>query len=177
MIWVWIIPPLVPVTARAEVPAVAVEPAFTVSVLVPFPDVTLVGEKVAVIPGGTPVTANATAELNPFDGATVITTDAELPTLTPTPVGLGVSVKLGALTARVRATVRLNPPPVPVTTIGIVPAKTFAAALTVIVTGAALVSVGDENATVIPVGKPAADKVTGALKPPCALMDRVAVIV
>lgn len=168
-------PPLVPVTAKAEVPAVAVEPAFTVRVLVPFPDVTLAGEKVAVTPGGTPVTVNATAELNPFEGATVSTTDVELPTFTPTPVELGVSVKLGALTARVRATVRLNPPPVPVTTIGIVPAKTFAAVLTVIVTGAALVRVGEENATVIPAGKPAADRVTGALKPPCVLIDRVAV--
>lgn len=118
MIWVSVMAPLVPVTAKAELPAVAVEPAVTVKVLLPFPDVMLVGEKVAVTPCGAPLTDNATGELNPFNPATVTANDVELPTFTLAPVGLGVSVNVLAVRVRVNATVRLNPPPVPVTAIG-----------------------------------------------------------
>ena len=109
--------PLVPVTAKAEVPAVADEPTATVSVLLPFP-VMLVGEKVAVTPCGRPLTDNATTELNPFKLATVTVNEVELPAFTLAPVGFGVRVKVGAKTVRVNVTVRVNPPPIPVMVIG-----------------------------------------------------------
>jgi len=56
------------------------------------------------------------------------------------------------------------------------PATAFAAAVTVIVTGAAAVRVGEEKVTDTPVGAPAADSVTGEVNPPCAVMVRLAVV-
>ena len=144
--------------------------------LLPFPDAMLVGEKAARTPCGAPLTDNATAELNPFNLAIVSVTDAEAPVVTATPTGFDVSVKVGAATVRVNATVRLNPPPVPVTAIMQVRAAVFAAAATFIVTGEAAVRMGEEKVTVTPVGTPAADSVTGELNPPCALMVRIAVL-
>lgn len=168
--------PLVPVTAKTDVPDAVPEATETVRVLLLFPDGMVAGEKLAVTPVGSPPADRATGELKPFSRATVSTNDVEPPTLTLAPVGLGVSVKVGPATVRVNATVRLNPPPVPVTATGPMLAAALAAALTVIVTGAAVVRVGEEKVTVTPVGAPAADSVTGEVNPPCALIVNVAVV-
>jgi hypothetical protein len=137
--------------------------------------VTLAGEKAAVTPCGAPLIDKATGESNPFNPARIRVNDVELPTLTLAPDGVGVRVKFGAATVSANATVRLNPPPVPVTAMGQLLATTLASAVTVIVTWAAGVRAGEENATVTPGGAPAADSVTGELNPPCALIVRVAV--
>ena len=68
----------------------------------------------------------------------------------------------------------MNPPPVPITAIGPTSAGVLAAAVTVIVTGAAGVTVGEEKLTVTPLGAPAAESVTGELNPPCALIVKMA---
>lgn len=177
MVWVWIRFPLVPVIARTEVPTAAPEAADTVKVLVPFPEAMLEGEKPAVTPAGSPLTDNATAELNPFKAVTVTINVVELPTFTLAPVGLGSMVKLTAETVTVNSIVRLNPPPDPVTVMGKVPPAALLVALTVIVTGEEVFSVGEEKVTVTPAGAPAAERVTGELNPPCALMVTVAVVV
>ena len=49
----------------------------------------------------------------------------------------------------------------------------FVAAVTVVVTGVVLVSATGENVTVIPLGAPLADSVTGEVKLPCVVSDRV----
>lgn len=167
--------PLLPVTAKATVPAAAVAAAVTVKVLLELPDATLAGVKVAFTPCGAPLTDNATADLNPFNLATVSVTDADVPVFTETPTGFGVNVKVGAATVSASSTVRLNPPPVALTAIGKVPAATLEPAATFIVTGAAVVRVREEKVTVMPARDPAADSVTGELNPPCALIVRVAV--
>ena len=60
--------PLVPVIVNVNVPVLL--PAFTV--IVELPDVfTDVGLKLAVAPGGTPLTLNVTVPANPPDGVTV----------------------------------------------------------------------------------------------------------
>lgn len=165
--------PLVPVTARTEVPAVAVEATLTVNVLLPLPPATLAGEKLAVTPVGSPLTDMATGELNPFALATARVKEVEPPTFTLAPIGLGIRVKLAAETVTVNSRVRVNPPPVPTTAIGKVPPAALAVTVTVMVTGAEHVREGDEKDTVTPEGNPAAESATGEVKPPCALMVRV----
>src|ERR1017187_6070837 len=65
MVWVCVMFPLVPVTARIEVPAAAPVATEIVRVLL-LPAVTLGGENFAVTPAGSQPTENATAELNPL---------------------------------------------------------------------------------------------------------------
>ena len=73
-----------------------------------------------------------------------------------------------------KPTVRVKPPAVPVTTIAPdVVAGALAAALRVMVTGAAGVRLIDEKRAVTPAGSPVADSATGELNPPCALIVRV----
>jgi hypothetical protein len=168
--------PLVPVTAGTDVPAAAPEATETVKVLLLLPAGMVAGEKLAVTPVGSPLTDNATAELNPFKLATVRAKEVELPTFTLAPMGFGISVKLWVETVTVNSSVRLNPPPVPITTMGNVPPAAFADAATVIVTGADALSVGDENETRTLGGAPAAASVTGELNPPCAIMDKLEVV-
>lgn len=167
--------PLLPATASTDVPATAVEPAETVKVLLPLPPLTIEGEKPAVIPVGSPLTDNATGELNPLTLATVRVKEVELPRLTLAPVGLGMRVKLAAETVMVNSSVRLNPPPVPITARGNVPPAAPAPAATVMVTGAEELSVGEEKETETPLGAPTAARVTGEVNPPCALRVSVAV--
>jgi hypothetical protein len=99
--------PLVPVTARTDVPAAAPEATETVNVLLPLPAEMVADEKLAVTPVGSPLTDNATAELNPFKLATVRTKDVELPTFTLAPMGFGISVKLWAETVTLNSSARL----------------------------------------------------------------------
>ena len=98
---------------RVEVPAVAVEAAEIVNVLLPLPGEAMVaGEKLAVTPVGSPVIVNETAELNPFTLAVVNITGVEAPGVTLAPVALGVRVKLEAgKTVRRNARVLVVPPP------------------------------------------------------------------
>lgn len=62
--------PLVPVTVSVDEPATVVALVAMVNVVDPEP-VTEVGLNVPVAPVGRPLTVNATAELNPFNAATV----------------------------------------------------------------------------------------------------------
>lgn len=84
-----------------EAPTALVEAAANVRVVLPLPGAAmLVGAKVAVIPLGTPVIENATAELNPFTSPVVRVRCVEAPWATAMLVALGVSVKLGVKTVR-----------------------------------------------------------------------------
>lgn len=167
--------PLVPVTDNTDVPAVTLEGTDTVRVLVVLPDAMVVGAKLAEAPLGSPLTDSVTAELNPFNLATDSVNAVELPTFTLAPVGLGDRVNVPARTVTLNTIVRTNPPPVPVTVMGKVPAVALEFVLTLIVTGALGLRVGEENDTV-KLGDPlAAERVTGELNPPCAVIVRVAV--
>jgi len=88
----------------------------SVSVLEPLPGAAmLVGEKPAVTPFGRPLTDSATAESNPLTAAEVIVILADVPTATVALDALGVSVKPGVTTVKLRGAVWVTPPPVPVT--------------------------------------------------------------
>jgi len=81
----------------------AEEEADKVKVLVPPPGAAmLVGVKLAVTPLDNPLTDNATEALNPFTRAVVKMMCTELPRPKLTLVALGVSVKLGVKTVRLR---------------------------------------------------------------------------
>jgi hypothetical protein len=167
--------PLVPVTDNTDVPAGVLEGTDTVRVLVVLPVGMVLGAKLAEAPFGSPPTDNATAELNPFNLATDNVNAVELPTFTLAPVGLGDRANVPAGTVTLNTMVRTNPPPVPVTVTGKVPAVALEFALTVIVTGALGLRVGQENDTV-KLGDPlAADRVTRELNPPCAVIVSAAV--
>jgi len=95
-------------------PATAVEAAASVNLLLPVPGEGMpVGAKVAVTPFGSPLTLNATADLNPFKAAVVSVTAADLLAATVGVVLLGVSVKVGASTVNARRRIRVSPAPLP----------------------------------------------------------------
>ena len=72
--WVLVIPPPKAVTVTDGVPRAAADEAAIVSELLPFPGAAMpAGAKLAVTPLGSPVTDNATAELNPLATAVVST--------------------------------------------------------------------------------------------------------
>ena len=106
-------PPPAAVMVRVEVPAVAVEAAEIVNVLLPLPGEAMVaGEKLAVTPVGSPVIVNETAELKPGARAGGNVTGVEAPGVTLAPVVLEVRVKLEAgRTVRRKARVLVVPPP------------------------------------------------------------------
>ena len=96
---------------RAMVPAVLVEAAASVKVLVPAPgEAMLAGAKVAVTPDGRPLTENATAELKPLTRAVVMVMAADPPGATLALAALEVSVKLGAGTVRLKVFVMVRVP-------------------------------------------------------------------
>jgi len=72
-------------------------------VLLPLPgDAILAGAKLPVTPVGSPLIDKATAEVNPFTRAVVNVAGIEPPGATLRLVALGVSVKLGGKTVRLR---------------------------------------------------------------------------
>lgn len=75
----------------------------------------LEGAKVAVTPGGIPLAASDTAELNPVPPAVVRVTAVEAPGARLRLMLGAVSVNVGVKTVRPRASVLVTPPPVPVT--------------------------------------------------------------
>jgi hypothetical protein len=99
-------PPPVAVRVTVKVPADFVVAADSVKMLLPLPGAAMLdGENAAVIPLGTPLIENATAELNPFAPAVVRLIRVELPGVTlvlVTPLTLDVSVKVGVNTVRLR---------------------------------------------------------------------------
>ena len=97
--------------------AVVPKAAARVNVLLPLPGAAmLVGERPAVTPLGSPLTDNATADLNPLNAAVVSVMGAVPPVEAVTVEALGASVKLGApVTISASGAVRVSPPPVPVT--------------------------------------------------------------
>jgi len=103
IVWVLITPPPVAVAVRVDTPGVAVEVADNVNVLLPFPGAAmLVGAKLAVTPVGSPLIDKATTALNPFTRVVVNVMGIEPPGATLALVALGVNVKLGVSTVRLR---------------------------------------------------------------------------
>src|ERR1035441_482215 len=96
---------------RVELPDAEPEATDTFNLLL-FPAVTLVGEKLAVTPVGSPLTESATGELNPLKLLTLRTNAVELPISTLAAAGVGTRVKVPAATVTVSESVRVNPPPV-----------------------------------------------------------------
>jgi hypothetical protein len=149
-------PPPVAVIVTVALPAVtALAAPVKVSVLPPLPgDAMLAGENTAVTPFGNPLVVSATAALNPLCPAVVKVRVAGVPAFSVLDVAFGVSVKLGVVTVRAIVAVCETPPLVPVIVIVEFAAAALLVAEIVAVTAAAAVSVGDENATVTPLGAP-----------------------
>ena len=167
-------PPPVPFTVRVDVLPTALDAAFSVRRLDPLPgDAMLAGAKVAVTPLGIPVADSAIADLNPFSAAVETVTVVEPPAATvaraAVVAALTVKEKLGAATVTAIEAVRERPPPLPLMVTEALPATAFAAAVKVTVTGAAAVSVVEENFMVTPAGAPLAVNETGELNPACAV--------
>jgi len=100
--WVWVAPPPTAARVRVETPAVAVEPTDNVRVLLPLPGAAILAWlKFAVTPLGSPLTDNATVELNPAPAVVVNVMGTEPPGGTLALGALDVSVKLVVATASV----------------------------------------------------------------------------
>lgn len=109
-------PPPAAVTVRVEEPRIAVDAAFSVSVLLPLPgEAMFVGAKLAVTPLGSPLTESVTAAVNPLTVAVVTVMGVDPPRATITFVPPAVSVKLGAITVRLSVWVFVTFSPEPVT--------------------------------------------------------------
>ena len=92
-----VMPPPTAEMVRVELPVEADEAAARVKVLEPLPgEAMLVGANVPVTPDGSPLTDNATAELNPFPPAVVIVIGVEEPAAKLALLALAESVRLGA---------------------------------------------------------------------------------
>lgn len=156
--------PDVPVMVTVVVAAAAVLDAVNVTLrVVPA------GPKVAVTPDGSPEAASATVPLNPVCAFTAILLAVLAPRLRLTLAGVAERVKLGG-TAMVSAMVVLlvTEPDVPVTVTVEAPDVAFAAAFNVSVVVRADVEAG-LNVAVTPAGRPAAEKATAPLNPPCGV--------
>ena len=88
--------PLAPLIVIEYVPAAAVGLTVKLTVLVPDPAID-VGERVAVTPDGKPEIENATIDVKPLFGATVIVLEPEAPWLIDSVIGLAVTPKLPEL--------------------------------------------------------------------------------
>lgn len=125
--------------------------------------------KVAVTPEGSPEAVSATAALKPFCGFMVMVLVPLAPGAMPKLAGDAESVKLGGGMIVSETLARLEMlPDLPVMVIVDVPGAALAAAENVTVA----VRVEDEglNAAVTPAGRPLAERLTVALKPPTGVM-------
>ena len=96
-------------------PAVAPVASVSVNMLEPLPGAAiLAGENAAVTFVGSPLTDNATAELNPLFPAAVSVIFAGLPIAALALAALDDSVKMGAVTVRPNGEVLVTPPPLAV---------------------------------------------------------------
>jgi hypothetical protein len=150
---------------NVTVPVFAVPVAVNVNVLVA---VAGFGLNVAVTPLGRPDADKVTVPLKPFCGVTVIVLAPPPPCVMLRLVGDAESVKFGGpVTARVIVAVFVKLPDVPVIVTGTVPRVAVLLAVNdnvlVVVAGFGL------NDAVTPLGRPEADKLTGPLKPFCAV--------
>jgi len=155
--------PEVPVIVTVTVPGVAVPPAVSVNVLVPF---VLVGLKEAVTPPGKPDADKLTLPLKPFCGVTVIVLVPLAPCEIVTLLGEAERAKFaGAAAVTVRETVvafdKLPDTPVMVTVAAPVVALPLAVSVNVLV----LVAPLGLNDAVTPLGRLVADKPTLPLNP------------
>ena len=169
-------PPPVAVTVRVEVPVLAVDAAFKVSVLVPLPgEAMLVGANAAVTPLGRPLTDIVIADLNPFCRLVVAVTACEVPRGTVALASPSASVNVGPTTVSASVCVSVMPAPVPFNVTVNTPPFAVDAALNVTVLapfpGDAIL-VGAKVA-VTPEGNPVADNATADLKPPRAVVVTV----
>src|SRR2546430_1014863 len=90
--------PLVPVMCKVEVPTGVLPVVVTVNVELPAP-VTVVGEKFAVAPVGSPLALNVTTPPNPFNAPMLAVYVVALPTVTVCVLGLADIVKSGVVVA------------------------------------------------------------------------------
>jgi hypothetical protein len=146
-------------------PGVFVEAAASVKVLLPLPGAAMLdGEKLAVTPLGTPLTARAMAALNPVPPTVVVVIGTDPPRATLALVALNVRVKLPE-TVKMIGQVLAVPPPDTVTSSVEVLAATVAAAerdkMALPPPGPAML-VGKKLA-VTPVGTPLIDNATAEL--------------
>ncbi len=157
--------PDVPVMVAVALPAAAEVPAVNVTVVEP---VAVAGLKLAVTPEGRPDAASFTDPLNPFCGLIAMELDPLVPAVRLSAAGVAERVKLGAATTVIAiVAVLVSAPEMPVTVSVALPGDAFADALTVSV----LLRVLDArlNVAVTPVGKPAIEKLTAAVKPFCGV--------
>ena len=175
--------PLVPVTVRVNVPAVAVELTSKVMVVVigPFAGgVTGFAEKLAATPLGSPETVRLTGWLKSPTEVTVIVTGEELPLLMLREVGMAPRLKSGG-TLTVRETVAecVRLPLVPVIVTVKVPVVAVDVAVRVMMEETAPLGGGVTGLmlklAVTPVGRPVTVRVVGLLNPP--IEETVAVVV
>jgi hypothetical protein len=151
--------PAVPVTVTVEVPAVAALDAIRESV----PGLLAVaGVNEAVTPFGRPAAAKLILPVKPFCGVTVRALLVLLPGLRLRALGDAESVKLGTVIVRSIVAVLFRVPDVPVTVTLVVPPT--AALLAVSVSVLELPVLAGLNAAVTPFGRPAAARLTLALK-------------
>jgi hypothetical protein len=152
------------------VPGATPELAVRVTVAVPLPGAAmLAGEKSTPICAGSPLTESATAELNPALAVVVSAICAGAPGATLAVAKPRTSVKVAGATFAGTSTVRLYPPPEPVTTTGHAPVAAPAAAWSVMFTAAAVVMVGEERLTETAGHALAAVRFTGDANPPCVV--------
>lgn len=103
MVALWLPEVAVPVTVRVEVPAAVDAPTAIVSVEL-VPEFTEVGDRVAVVPAGAPVTVSATAWATPEVVLVAIVMVPDLPVVIDVDVADGVmekSLATGAVTVKV----------------------------------------------------------------------------
>lgn len=156
-------------------PAAVVEAVASVRVLEPPPGAAmLVGAKVGVTPLGNPLTDRATAALNPFTRAVERLMGIELPAVTLPLPALTRKVKLGVRTVRLKAWVRVMPPPAAVRVRVNVPGAAEEATANVSVLELpGEVMLAGANVGVTPLGNPVTDRATAGVNPFTLAMVRV----
>jgi hypothetical protein len=164
--------PDVPVTVTVEIPAVAPAPALIVTVLA---CVELAGLNVAVTPVGRPLAEKLTVPLKVPRGVTVMALAPLPPAVMPMLAGdAAIAKPLAALTVTLIVAVLRKLPDVPAIVIVEVPSAAELVAVSVrALAPAALVAPND---ALTPAGKPDALSVTVPLKPFCAALVMLLVI-
>ena len=130
--------------------------------------------EVIVTPVGSPVALSLTAPVKPPVRMIVMVVEPHPPRGTVTFVGFADSEKLGAFTVSAMLTVRVSPPPVPLTMSVAAPVVAVLEAVRVTTVLFAVVDVGLKLA-VTPAGNPATVKATLLVNPPVRVMVMVSV--
>ena len=158
---VCVMPLLVPVMVAVNVPGAAVWLAVKVSVRVPVA-LTEAGLNAAVTPDGCPEALRLTVPVKPLMPVTVTVVLPEPPGARVTVAGLTDSEK--SVTVKVSDAVRTRLPQVPVMVRGYVPGGVLPPTLNVAVLLPEPDTEDGENKTLVPLGRPDAERLTVPLK-------------